>query len=39
MTDAPPARADGKLTIALISEVFWEPDGIGRLKDRMREAA
>ena len=33
------SRSDGKLTVALISEVFWEPDGIGRLKDRMREAA
>jgi predicted amidohydrolase len=33
------SRADGKLTIALISETFWEPDGIGRLQDRMREAA
>jgi N-carbamoylputrescine amidase len=37
MTTSP--RADGKLTIALISETFWEPDGIGRLQDRMREAA
>ena len=27
MTDGPPTRADGKLTVALISEVFWEPDG------------
>jgi predicted amidohydrolase len=24
-------RADGRLTVALVSEVFWEPDGIGRL--------
>jgi predicted amidohydrolase len=38
MTDAP-IRADGKLTIALISEVFWEPDGTARLADRLREAA
>jgi len=33
------ARADGKLTVALISEVFWEPDGIGRLGERLDEAA
>jgi predicted amidohydrolase len=40
MTDAaPPTRADGKLTVALISEVFWEPDGTARLGDRLREAA
>lgn len=38
MTDAP-TRTDGKLTVALISEVFWEPDGAARLKDRLREAA
>ncbi|HYM53096.1 MAG TPA: carbon-nitrogen hydrolase family protein [Candidatus Dormibacteraeota bacterium] len=31
-------RADGKLTVALISEVFWEPDGIGRLSERLEEA-
>ena len=34
-----PGRADGRLTVALISEVFWEPDGVGRLKDRLAEAA
>jgi N-carbamoylputrescine amidase len=39
MTDPAPTRADGKLTIALISEVFWEPDGAARLTDRLREAA
>jgi predicted amidohydrolase len=38
MTDAPP-RADGKLTVALVSEVFWEPDGEQRLKQRLAEAA
>jgi N-carbamoylputrescine amidase len=38
MTDASPARADGKLTVALISETFWEPDGGGRLRDRLAEA-
>jgi predicted amidohydrolase len=32
-------RADGKLTVALISEVFWEPDGVGRLRDRLADAA
>src|SRR4029450_799523 len=36
---AAPARQDGKLTVALISEVFWEPDGRGRLRDRLAEAA
>ena len=25
------ARSDGRLTVALVSEVFWQPDGIGRL--------
>jgi predicted amidohydrolase len=39
MTDAPATRADGKLTIALISEVFWEADGIGRLRERLAEAS
>ena len=38
MTNAP-ARGDGRLTVALISEVFWEPDGRGRLRDRLAEAA
>ena len=40
MTDAAtPARADGRLTIALISEVFWEPDGTERLKERLADVA
>jgi predicted amidohydrolase len=39
MTGTAPTRADGKLTIALISEVYWEPDGAGRLADRLAEAA
>jgi len=39
MTATAPTRTDGKLTIALISEVFWEPDGAGRLADRLAEAA
>ena len=34
-----PTRADGKLTVALISEVFWEADGPQRLKQRLAEAA
>ncbi|HEX5579730.1 MAG TPA: carbon-nitrogen hydrolase family protein [Candidatus Limnocylindria bacterium] len=36
---AAPARQDGKLSVALVSEVFWEPDGRGRLRDRLAEAA
>jgi predicted amidohydrolase len=37
---APPAvRGDGKLTIALISEVFWEPDGSDRLRERLADVA
>ena len=39
MTDAAPARADGKLTIALVSEVYWQPDGPQRLKGRLAEAS
>jgi predicted amidohydrolase len=31
-------REDGRLTVALISEVFWEPDGLGRLDERLDEA-
>jgi predicted amidohydrolase len=41
MTDADardPARADGKLTVALVSEVFWEADGAQRLRQRLAEA-
>ena len=33
------ARDDGKLTVALISEVFWEADGTQRLRQRLAEAA
>ena len=39
MTDTSATRQDGKLTVALISEVYWEPDGVGRLRDRLAEAA
>jgi N-carbamoylputrescine amidase len=38
-TARPPARGDGKLTIALVSEVFWEPDGRDRLRERLADAA
>jgi predicted amidohydrolase len=34
-----PTRGDGKLTVALISEVYWQPDGIGRLRERLSQAA
>ena len=33
------ARADGRLTVALVSEVFWEPDGIGRLGETLDQCA
>ncbi len=33
-----PARADGRLTVALISEVYWEADGLARLRERLSEA-
>ena len=36
---SPTTRADGKLTVALISEVFWEPDGTARLRERLAEAS
>jgi N-carbamoylputrescine amidase len=39
MTRTRPLRADGRLTVALVSDVFWQPDGIGRLRDRLDEAA
>jgi 5-aminopentanamidase len=29
------ARHDGRLTVALVSEVFWQPDGLGRLAERL----
>ena len=32
-------REDGRLTVALISEVFWEADGVARLRERLGEAA
>ena len=32
-------RADGRLTVALVSEVFWQPDGIGRLAERLDQCA
>jgi N-carbamoylputrescine amidase len=36
VTAAP--RSDGKLTVALISEVFWEADGAVRLRERLADA-
>jgi predicted amidohydrolase len=33
MSAAP--REDGRLTVALVSEVFWQPDGLGRLAERL----
>jgi predicted amidohydrolase len=36
MTAAP--RSDGKLNVALISEVFWEADGAVRLRERLADA-
>lgn len=38
MTETPPTRADGRLTVALISEVFWEADGEQRLRQRLADA-
>lgn len=35
---AAPARGDGRLTVALISEVFWEADGVVRLRERLADA-
>jgi len=32
-------RADGRLTVALISDTFWEADGAVRLKQRLADAA
>lgn len=37
--DPAPARRDGKLNVVLLSEVFWQPDGEVRLKQRLAEAA
>lgn len=39
MTSSAPVRGDGKLTVALVSEVFFEADGAARLQDRLQEAA
>lgn len=32
-------RGDGKLTVALISEVYWQADGVSRLRERLAQAA
>jgi predicted amidohydrolase len=37
MNEPTPIRADGKVTVALVSEVFWQPDGIGRLAATLDE--
>ena len=37
--NAAPPRADGRVTIALVSEVFWQPDGAGRLAERLDQCA
>jgi N-carbamoylputrescine amidase len=34
MSNAAP-RQDGRLTVALVSEVYWQPDGLGRLGERL----
>jgi predicted amidohydrolase len=39
MTDVAPHRADGRLTLALVSDTFWEPDGEVRLRETLAEAA
>jgi predicted amidohydrolase len=39
MPEPDPPRADGRLSVALVSEVFWEPDGAVRLSERLAEAA
>jgi predicted amidohydrolase len=39
MTSATAIRHDGKLTVALVSEAFFEADGVARLQDRLQEAA
>jgi predicted amidohydrolase len=39
MNKPAPPRADGRLTVALVSEVFWQADGPARLRERLTEAA
>jgi predicted amidohydrolase len=31
-------RSDGRLTVALISEVYWQADGVARLRERLGQA-
>jgi len=38
MTEHAPSRADGRLTVALVSEVFWQADGAARLRQRLADA-
>jgi N-carbamoylputrescine amidase len=37
--DNAPPRTDGRLTVALVSDTFWEPDGEVRLRETLAEAA
>jgi predicted amidohydrolase len=39
MRSSVPIRTDGKLTVALVSEVYWEADGVRRLEDRLLQAS
>jgi N-carbamoylputrescine amidase len=39
MTEPTPARTDDRLTVALVSDTFWEPDGEVRLRETLAEAA
>jgi predicted amidohydrolase len=39
MRSSVPIRTDGKLTVALISEVYWQADGVRRLEDRLLRAS
>ena len=32
-------RSDGRLTVAMVSDTFWEPDGDVRLRETLEEAA
>lgn len=39
MSDLATPRRDGRLTVALVSETFWQPDGAARLRERLAESA
>jgi predicted amidohydrolase len=38
MSSTAAPRMDGRLTVAMVSEVFWQPDGKVRLRERLDEA-